>query len=296
LKSFHALLESQGHEVCESLLLLLVESGAYNRSERNLCYKIYDIAYHTVNGLIDESFPIRFSEEVCALCTHCALCTLCAPLSLQFNQVSQTIWPAGVMLGDYAIAHSELVRGRRVLELGSGTGITALMLLPLQPASLLLTDLASALDLLCENLHNNSRFDTALHVELAQQSAVNSNGKQNAFVCELDWERCTNDELAQKHFQCDLIVAADVAYDPVLISSLLRVIAILLELNPTVEVLLCSAERNPQTFALLCAGIDAMRVRSNRLKIASSILQPSANVPRTRAKLFEAIHLMHITQ
>ncbi len=40
-----------------------------------------------------------------------------------------TIWPSGVALGDAALLRSEWFRGRRVLELGGGLGITATALL-----------------------------------------------------------------------------------------------------------------------------------------------------------------------
>lgn len=47
---------------------------------------------------------------------------------MEFNEVSEAIWPAGLMLAEYAMQHRAEFKGKRVLELGCGVGVTGIFL------------------------------------------------------------------------------------------------------------------------------------------------------------------------
>ena len=62
------------------------------------------------------------------------------------------VWPAGLAMCDYLKRHPELVKGKRVLELGSGTGVVGLFAAKLGAEHVTLTDF---IDWNIENIKKN---------------------------------------------------------------------------------------------------------------------------------------------
>jgi len=62
------------------------------------------------------------------------------------------VWPAAAVMSKYLERHADLVRGKSVIELGSGTGLCGLMSSFLGPSEVCLTDQIQVLDLLRENV------------------------------------------------------------------------------------------------------------------------------------------------
>jgi predicted nicotinamide N-methyase len=75
------------------------------------------------------------------------------------------VWPSGIALADAILARPELLRGRRVLELGSGLGVTAVAALR-AGASLTVADYAPESLLLCRAnaLRNAGREPETVHL------------------------------------------------------------------------------------------------------------------------------------
>ncbi len=75
------------------------------------------------------------------------------------------IWPSGIALADEIVAHPELVRGLRVLEIGSGLGVTASVAL-LNGADLTVADYSTESLLLCRynGLLNSGREPHTLRI------------------------------------------------------------------------------------------------------------------------------------
>lgn len=73
----------------------------------------------------------------------------------QSDATAFTVWDGGILLADYLQACPEQVRGKRVLELGAGLGLSGLTAAAVGATCVLLTDLADVIPLLNENATTN---------------------------------------------------------------------------------------------------------------------------------------------
>ncbi|XP_077591522.1 protein-lysine N-methyltransferase EEF2KMT isoform X4 [Stigmatopora nigra] len=145
-------------------------------------------------------------------------------------------WEAALYLTEWALDHPKMFTGRRVLELGSGAGLTGIAVCcSCAPSSYVFSDChPSVLRRLRDNLNLNGLDDAnAAGVEIT--------------VEELDWtdvnEECVRD------IGADVLVAADVVYDPEVVAVLVQLLSKFLHRGAPLEVLICSTVRNPQTYA-----------------------------------------------
>ena len=144
-------------------------------------------------------------------------------------------WSAGFVAGEIVMNHGDvLVRGRRCVELGSGTGVTGTLLARCEPAALTLTDRdETTLTNLYETLRVNRemdgeecctfdvmRRDTLADAVRDETPTTGVATRSPVRVCPLDWERASASEMAA--LKADFILAADCAYDPTLIPGLVR--------------------------------------------------------------------------
>lgn len=113
-----------------------------------------------------------------------------------------TIWPSGVALADVALLRRDWLRGRRVLELGSGLGVTATALVSAQ-TRLVISDYSS---------------QTLL---LARLNALRNTGREPQTL-QLNWREPRPALLA--HGPYPLVVAADVLYEARDVAPLLALI------------------------------------------------------------------------
>lgn len=98
------------------------------------------------------------------------------------------LWPSAIGLSHFLLRNPDLIKGKRVLELGVGLGLTSLVIRSLQPGRLLLTDYETdALQLVKENFLLNEFPEPEIQL--------------------LDWR--------QPHLQetFDRIVASDILYE-----------------------------------------------------------------------------------
>ena len=144
-------------------------------------------------------------------------------------------WSAGFVAGEIVMNYGDvLVRGRRCVELGSGTGVTGTVLARSRPRALTLTDRdETTLANLCETLRVNREMDgeawcgfdvvrceTLADAVRDETTTTTMETRTPTRVCPLDWERASASEMAA--LNADFILAADCAYDPTLIPGLVR--------------------------------------------------------------------------
>lgn len=144
-------------------------------------------------------------------------------------------WSAGFVAGEIVMNYGDvLVRGRRCVELGSGTGVTGTVLARSGPRALTLTDRdETTLANLCETLRVNREMDgeawcgfdvvrceTLADAVRDETTTTTMETRTPTRVCPLDWERASASEMAA--LNADFILAADCAYDPTLIPGLVR--------------------------------------------------------------------------
>lgn len=116
-------------------------------------------------------------------------------------------WQAAGALAEWALQNAALLRGRRVIELGAGTGLTGLVVANMcAPQRLTLTD------------------GNALVVELLRSNVATNlsaaGGQADVHVLQLDWERVQASGVLDAASRPDVILAADVVYDEELFGPL----------------------------------------------------------------------------
>ncbi|CAG9538842.1 unnamed protein product [Cercopithifilaria johnstoni] len=82
----------------------------------------------------------------------------------QQNGVAGVIWDSGIALARYISEHPELVANRTVLELGAGLGLPSIISSYQDTKLIHITDKASALDLLEENIRQNANNDCDIKI------------------------------------------------------------------------------------------------------------------------------------
>lgn len=154
----------------------------------------------------------------------------------QLDSVGLTSWQAGFMFADFAIANRALFDDKICLELGSGVGLTGIVLAKLaQPAQLLLTDYTT-------EVLNNMRTNLEI------------NNVPKVLVQQLDWELFENDKFNDSDLCTplpDVIFAADCVYDTVLVEKLCVVLKWFLSRPKTGQkpvAYIATTLRNPKTF------------------------------------------------
>lgn len=70
------------------------------------------------------------------------------------------LWPTSLVLANYLCDNPALVRGKRVVELGSGSGAVGLVCAALGATLVVLTDMPEALPLISENAERNASVHT----------------------------------------------------------------------------------------------------------------------------------------
>jgi len=114
------------------------------------------------------------------------------------------VWPSGIALADAILAEPELVRGRRVLELGCGLGTTAIAALQ-AGANLTVSDYASGALALC-------RYNARLNA-----------GREPAVV-QINWRSPSDEFLTLAGDGFPVVLAADVLYEARDIEPLLALV------------------------------------------------------------------------
>lgn len=132
-------------------------------------------------------------------------------------------WQASKFLSEWCLENKELLRGKYILELGCGVGLTGLVVCKLcEPASYTFTDgHQAALTALRDNLKLNDALKPNVHVEL------------------MPWEEPSS------YHKLDIILGSDLVFDPTMVPALVGAISKLLTRGGVAYI--ASTIRNPDT-------------------------------------------------
>ncbi|KAK7566305.1 putative methyltransferase-domain-containing protein [Phyllosticta paracitricarpa] len=167
-------------------------------------------------------------------------------------------WEAALHLGAYLSTEtgSQWIRGKRILELGAGTGLLSIFCAKHVDASrATITDGdEGVVDSIKTNVFLNE-LDTAANTE----SIVLRWGRSCALRDSLYY-----DEGQQNEY--DVVLGADVTYDKTVIPALVATLADLLQRQPSLDILIAATIRNEETFeafSVVCRrnGLDHQEVQ-----------------------------------
>ncbi|KAJ3285536.1 Protein fam86a [Blyttiomyces sp. JEL0837] len=162
-------------------------------------------------------------------------------------------WPAGIQLIEHFLSNRNLIHDRSIVELGSGVGLLGLACGRIGCKRVEMTDCHEmVLDRLTENVGLNFGNNN-------EDDAKKTGG---VYVSNLDWETVTDEEIDEfgRRTDVDVVFAADVAYDPVLIAPLVRVIHGLLSRSRSLSRTTFSNDSHVQPKS--CVGFLSITVRS----------------------------------
>ncbi|XP_060642596.2 protein-lysine N-methyltransferase EEF2KMT [Anolis sagrei] len=177
-------------------------------------------------------------------------------------------WDAGLYLAEWALENPAIFTNRSILELGSGIGLTGLAICKAcHPSKYTFSDHhPCVLQQLLENIHLNgfapdvcgcspAKWDT-------QKAELTGFKGPKVSVTELDWSLVTKEELVG--LSSDVVIAADVVYDPELMHALIRVLQKLPsgpDGKKAPEVYIAFTIRNPDTYHCFQTELDKVGIR-----------------------------------
>ncbi|NXN27350.1 EF2KT methyltransferase, partial [Nycticryphes semicollaris] len=258
--------ESSGADPLDELYDAL--AGVLNEEESTRCYKSY---------LLPSGEPVTLCENVAIV---------------SGGTTGLVTWDAGLQLAQWAIENGALFCDRTVLELGSGIGFTGIAVCKsCRPKAYVFSDChPGVLQVLAENIRlNGFILEPATTCGIPAEpwgldgEATNCQTPRLT-VAELDWGSVTENQLSD--LQPDVVIAADVVYDPEIILALIGMLqklsACRADGKPP-EVYIASTIRNPDTYRLFQTELEKARIgwqvipaRSNSTFLYD--VQPNVNI------------------
>ncbi|XP_063228539.1 protein-lysine N-methyltransferase EEF2KMT isoform X2 [Bacillus rossius redtenbacheri] len=220
------MVESSGAEVCDELYAALCSTLVGRGPSEDHHYRHYFLAD---GGAGTTSLVLK---ESCSIVSG-GTTGLCA-------------WQASQALSEWCLAHPAVLAGRRVLELGSGVGLTGLVAcLRCRPASYVFSDAHPAvLRLLRENVARNLALVPGPDAAGDATPYAAALGCTAVQVVDLPWESVPSHSALVP----EVVLAADVVYDSTLFQPLceaLRHLAV--EVNHKCLIVLACTIRNSHT-------------------------------------------------
>ncbi|KAK5992123.1 Protein-lysine N-methyltransferase EFM3 [Cladobotryum mycophilum] len=147
-------------------------------------------------------------------------------------------WEAALHLGQFLCQNPNIVAGKRILELGAGTGYLSILCAKyLQSTHVIASDGS-------DDVVNN--FPDNFFLNQLQ-------GSNSIMPMELKWGHAlvgTEEQRWNGGRSIDVVLGADITYDHSVILSLIGTLLDLFELHPWVEVVIAATQRNQQTFQI----------------------------------------------
>eukprot|EP01133_Synstelium_polycarpum_P012629 gene12629-14826_t len=187
---------------------------------------------------------------------------------LIYNLVGMTTWGAAYLLSDFITANKDIFTNKHILELGSGTGLVGPVLDTVSPSRVVLTDYSP---IVLNNLLDNMVLTTtdSIQLEVDEEDRDNSNIFS---VRTFDWEAPLVDS---DWCRSDIIVGADIVYEPSLCRYLVAVLHKLCTWNPKTTAYIASTIRNKDTFATFQQELQSHRFQVLDVTATATFTTPS---------------------
>lgn len=208
------------------------------------------------------------------------------------NDVGVRLWEAGAFLAEYLLANPTLVDGKRVVELGGGIGMTAIVV----------AGCCGAEQVHCTDYTEATLVNMVHNIEMSQPwiRSVRQCQSTADLVTSgyLEWNECAKDldnEVVQSMAslealdEADVILAADVLYDVEAIKPLVEVMERSL-CKPDNCALVASTVRNRATFNTFVEELTKHQISTNTLQVnlndIPKVFYTRFNQPRSDIRLF----------
>lgn len=173
-----------------------------------------------------------------------------------FSQLAMCVWDAGVYMYAHIVnsrspVHASVVKAR-VLELGAGTGICARAFKQAGASHVLMTDLPKALDNLQTNIVVNGASDVVS-------------------IQSLDFTQTQDVVRVVREGNFRTVVAADVAYDEILVRAIVSTLTAVLEDSIADISYLFTTKRNPRSLELLTSLLQSSPLDVTSVKVIDDI-------------------------
>jgi len=224
-----------------------------NMEWQRALYKITISSETSKQFPVDRDYCSRFCKNIIGHCQKSG--TL--PVSVRESKAiisdgttGLTSWNAGLYLAGWLDREENearrLLKGKKVIELGAGSGMTGIFALKRWKgiSEYTFTDChGKVLDNLAHNITRNCADWTVVREDPLR---IVSEWGTIAGVLELNWEEIST----CNSLEVDTILGADLVFDPCLIPSLVRTLKILIERKSGCEAVLVSCVRNQDTWHL----------------------------------------------
>jgi 2-polyprenyl-3-methyl-5-hydroxy-6-metoxy-1,4-benzoquinol methylase len=180
LKKFSVVVENSGFQLCDLFYELITELMLIDDRESSF-YKTF--------SLPNSSKSIVMIEEIAIISN---------------GTTGLTTWAASLYLLEYLSVHTELIKGKKILELGSGAGLMGICFEQMGAKSIIMTDGS-------EEVLLRARQNVAL----------------NASSCDVEYLKWG--ENISKEFDFDAIICADVVYNPALVGVFVETLLALVQ-------------------------------------------------------------------
>ncbi|XP_010255783.1 PREDICTED: protein-lysine N-methyltransferase EEF2KMT isoform X3 [Nelumbo nucifera] len=202
--------------------------------EQYACYmtSLKDDGSLKVNTKVCKTISFLFPDGSSELLSCPRSMKIVVPLLCSLNMLEGdtgcAIWPSSLFLSEFILSYPEIFSSKSCFEVGSGVGLVGIALTHAKASKVILSDgdLSSL-----ANMKLNLEF-----YQLSTEKEMRQSQYQNFISwveCKhLPWESSTEREL--QDFMPDIVLGADVIYDPICLPHLIRVLSILL--NPSKSV------------------------------------------------------------
>ncbi|CAI8615487.1 unnamed protein product [Vicia faba] len=205
--------------------------------------QFYELYAHYITSFKDDSLGKRdsrickrisfiFRDDYSELqtCPHSRVLTFSLKCSINMleGDTGCSIWPSSLFLSELILSHPELFSNKLCFEIGSGVGLVGLCLAHVKASEVILSD--GDLSTLA-----NMKLNLELNNLNVETDTLQRNGDTSSVKClYLPWESASESQL--QDIMPNVVLGADVIYDPVCLPHLVRVLTILLSrMNPNTK-------------------------------------------------------------